>query len=118
MKSDHERRKKIKHREFMQHLRAHKEEFNEWHRKRAKDRKKIVNQAKGIYDNKKKSKEDTVDKEEKIRLGAIKSGNLPLYFAHLNKVKNNKIKELLGQTNKFLKELGAKVLVQKGSNQD
>jgi ATP-dependent helicase STH1/SNF2 len=32
--------------------------------------------------------------------------------------KKTKIRELLGQTNKFLKELGAKVLVQKGANQE
>ena len=40
------------------------------------------------------------------------------YFELVKQAKNNKIKELLGQTNKFLKELGAKVLIQKGNNQD
>jgi hypothetical protein len=40
------------------------------------------------------------------------------YFELVKEAKNNKIQELLGQTNKFLKELGAKVLVQKGNNQD
>jgi hypothetical protein len=49
MKSDYERRKKIKHKELMLNLKIHKEEFLEWHRKKLKDRKKIVNQAKAIY---------------------------------------------------------------------
>jgi len=40
----------------MQHLRIHKEEFLEWHRKKQKDRKKITNQAKANYDTKKKEK--------------------------------------------------------------
>ena len=40
------------------------------------------------------------------------------YFELVKEAKNNKIKELLGQTNKFLKELGAKVLIQKGNSQD
>lgn len=40
------------------------------------------------------------------------------YFRILKEAKNSKINELLGQTNKFLKELGAKVLIQKGNNQD
>jgi hypothetical protein len=46
VKSDHERRKKIKHKEFL-----------EWHRKKQKDRKKVANQAKANYDIKKKEKE-------------------------------------------------------------
>ena len=40
------------------------------------------------------------------------------YFDELKKAKNSKINELFSQTNKFLKELGAKVLVQKGNDQD
>jgi ATP-dependent helicase STH1/SNF2 len=36
------------------------------------------------------------------------------YILLLEGTKNQKIKELLDQTNKFLKQLGAKVLVQKG----
>lgn len=32
--------------------------------------------------------------------------------------KKSKIRELLSQTNRFLKELGAKVLVQKGATQE
>ncbi len=42
----------------MQHLRLHKEEFFEYHRKKQKDRKKMVNQAKIAYESKKKSKDD------------------------------------------------------------
>jgi ATP-dependent helicase STH1/SNF2 len=118
MKSDHERRKKIKHKEFMQHLRAHKEEFMEWHRKKQKDRKKIANQAKAIIDAKRKSKEDLEDKATQARLKALQQQDMTKYFELVKEAKNNKIKELLGQTNKFLKELGAKVLIQKGNNQD
>lgn len=40
------------------------------------------------------------------------------YFKLVELEKNNKIKELLNQTDKFLKELGAKVLIQKGTSQD
>jgi hypothetical protein len=80
MKSDHERRKKIKHKEFMQHLRAHKEEFMEWHRKKQKDRKKIANQAKAIIDAKRKSKEDLEDKATLARLKALKQQDMTEYF--------------------------------------
>ena len=102
----------------MQHLRAHKQDFMEWHRKKQKDRKKIANQAKGIIDAKRKSKEDLEDKATLARLKALKQQDMTEYFKLVKQAKNNKIKELLGQTNKFLKELGAKVLVQKGNNND
>ena len=40
------------------------------------------------------------------------------YLALVEEEKKSKIRELLSQTNKFLKELGAKVLVQKGAMQE
>ncbi len=91
MKSDHERRKKIKHREFMQHLRTHKEEFFEWHRKKQRDRKKVVNQAKANYDAKKKSKEDNDNKEYEKRLKILQAQDMPRYFEALKEAKDTKI---------------------------
>ena len=102
----------------MQHLRIHKEEFLEWHRKKQKDRKKISNQAKSNYDLKKKEKEMIQDKKDFERLEALKKQDMVTYFKLVELEKNNKIKELLNQTDKFLKELGAKVLIQKGTSQD
>lgn len=40
------------------------------------------------------------------------------YLELVEEEKKTKIKELLSQTNKFLKELGAKVLIQKGTVQE
>jgi hypothetical protein len=42
---------------------------------------------------------------------------MEIYLELVEEEKKTKIKELLNQTNSFLKELGAKVLVQKGVNQ-
>ena len=56
----------------MQHLRIHKEEFLDWHRKKQKDRKKLTNQAKSIYDMKKKEKDMIQDKKAEERLNALK----------------------------------------------
>lgn len=36
----------------MQHLRSHLDEFTEWHRKKLKDRKKVITQAKAQIDAK------------------------------------------------------------------
>lgn len=41
-----------------------------------------------------------------------------IYLELVEQEKKSKIKQLLSQTNKFLKELGAKVLVQKGTIQE
>lgn len=38
------------------------------------------------------------------------------YIEYIKETKNEKIKNLLNQTNNFLKQLGAKVLLQKGEN--
>lgn len=46
MKTDNDRRKRMVHKECMQHLKLHKEEFMEWHRKKIKDRKKLATQVK------------------------------------------------------------------------
>lgn len=99
-------------------MRIHKEEFLEWHRKKQKDRKKISNQAKSNYDLKRKEKEMIQDKKDQERLEALKKQDMVTYFKLVELEKNNKIKELLNQTDKFLKELGAKVLIQKGTSQD
>ncbi len=48
----------------------------------------------------------------------LKAHNMEIYLELVEEEKKTKIKELLSQTNKFLKELGAKVLVQKGATQE
>ncbi len=58
------------------------------------------------------------DKKDIERLIALKKQDMVTYFKLVELEKNNKIKELLNQTDKFLKELGAKVLIQKGTSQD
>ena len=58
------------------------------------------------------------DKKAEERLIALKKQDYETYFKLVELEKNNKIKELLGQTDKFLKELGAKVLIQKGNSQE
>lgn len=76
------------------------------------------NQAKSIYDLKKKEKEMIQDKKAEERLNALKKQDMETYLKLVELEKNSKIKELLSQTDKFLKELGAKVLIQKGTTQD
>ena len=106
------------HRECMQILKPHREEFMEWHRKKVKDRKKLSNQVKSQLETRKKEKEELEEKRKIARLRELKAQNMEIYLELVEEEKKTKIKELLSQTNKFLKELGAKVLVQKGTSKE
>lgn len=52
----------------MQHLKLHREEFMEWHKKKLKDRKKMVYQVKSQIETKKKEKEELEEKKKVARL--------------------------------------------------
>jgi hypothetical protein len=56
------------HKECMQHLKIHKEDFMEWHRKKIKDRKKLANQVKGYIETKRKEKEELEERRKIARL--------------------------------------------------
>jgi len=106
------------HNECMQHLKVHREEFLEWHRKKLKDRKKLVAQVKSTIEARRKEKEELEEKRKIARLKELKAQNMEIYLELVEEEKKSKIRELLSQTNRFLKELGAKVLVQKGAAQE
>ena len=103
MKSDYEKRKKRKQKEMLEMMRDHKEQFLEFHRKREKERKKLVNQARDNVDKKKKNEDDIECKNAKIRIQLLKENDYKTYFDELKKAKNTKIQELFNQTNKFLR---------------
>jgi hypothetical protein len=103
MKTDNDRRKRMMHKECMQHLKIHKEEFFEWHRKKLKDRKKIAMQVKGSIETKRKEKEELEEKRKIARLKELKAQNMEIYLELVEEEKKTKIKELLSQTNRFLK---------------
>lgn len=63
----------------------------------------MVNQARDIYDKRKKKNDDVELKEEKKRITLLKENNMQEYLEQLKKAKNTKINELFNQTNKFLK---------------
>ena len=102
-RSDNDKKKRMIHRECMQNLKLHREEFMEWHRKKLKERKKLSNQVKGHIETKKKEKEEIEEKKKIARLKELKAQNMEVYLDLVEEEKKNKIKELLGQTNQFLK---------------
>lgn len=80
VKTEQDRRKKLKHKEFMQHLKMHKEEFSEWHKKKLKDLKKVISQAKTTIELKKKDEEEKEKKKKVARLNILKTQNIEKYI--------------------------------------
>lgn len=64
----------------MQHLKLHREEFMEWHKKKLKDRKKMVYQVKSQIETKKKEKEELEEKKKVARLRELKAQNMEIYL--------------------------------------
>lgn len=74
--------------------------------------------AKSVFDSIVKKKEEEENEAQRRRLQALKENDMESYLKLAKDTKNQKIQELLEQTNKYLKELGAKVLEQKGEKPD
>ena len=58
------------------------------------------------------------EKNDKERLKALKENNIDIYIDLLNNTKNDRLLKILEQTDTFLRQLGAKVLIQKGEGGD
>lgn len=107
-----EKRKKKKHKEFLQQLWMHQNEFFDFHKKIRKQCKKRGNQSKVIL------QKTSLDRDQRLRLELLKMNKMEEYEKKVKEMKDEKIQNLLRKTNEFLKNLGAKVLVQKGGSKD
>jgi ATP-dependent helicase STH1/SNF2 len=75
---------------------------------------KLANNVRGHLDWKDRQELSRKEKNEKERLKALKANDIDAYIDLINNTKNNRLLEILHQTDKFLRELGAKVKLQKG----
>ncbi|CAD8057910.1 unnamed protein product [Paramecium primaurelia] len=114
VKHEQARRKRIKQKEFMQAIFAHQIEFMEFHRKKYKHARKRSVQFKVVLEQK-DQKQQHIDKQ--MRLKDIKQGDMVTYIQKLEKLdeaKKERVVSILRQTDQFLKDIGAKVKIQKG----
>ena len=118
IKSEQEKRKKLKQRAFLQELFVCNTDFAEFHKRKAKFLKKTANNAKMQLEALKKKDQKEIDNDERERLEAIKAQNFKVYGDLLKKAKNQRIMEILEETDNFLKEIGSKVIESKGENLD
>ena len=118
IKNDQDHRKRLRHMEFVNAVFKHQQEFYEFHRKKYRVSKKRIQHVKSHLEWLEKKEQDQKDKQEKERVKALKAQDFEAYIDLVQKTKNTRILELLNQTDGFLRQIGAKVKIQKGENPD
>ncbi|CAD8149787.1 unnamed protein product [Paramecium pentaurelia] len=111
IKHEQARRKKIKQKEFMSAIFAHQIEFMEFHRKKYKHARKRSVQFKVVLEQREQQR------DKQMRMEHIRRGNLETYLQVLEKLdeaKKERVVSILRQTDQFLKDIGARVKIQKG----
>lgn len=110
IKFEQDQRRRSKKKNFIKLVNICNHEFQDFHKKRKKFLKKMTSQAKTQLENSKKKLETNIDEDEKIRIQAIKTQNFEEYITLIEKAKNNRIRNLLAETDNFLKEIRDKLI--------
>lgn len=117
IKFEQDQRRKSKKKNFIKFVNICNHEFQDFHRKMKKTMKKVAVQAKVHLENSKKKMETTIDEDEKIRIQAIKTQNFKEYIVLIEKAKNDRIRNLLAETDNFLKEIRNKLIKSQAGNE-
>ncbi|CAG9314111.1 SMARCA4_1 [Blepharisma stoltei] len=102
---------------FLSEVLNHQQDFFDFHRRNHANLRKNIYGGKGYLDYLDRQEKAKRDKDEKERLKALKDNNMEIYVDLLAKTKNERLLKILQQTDSFLREIGAKVLLQKGDNE-
>lgn len=91
-------------------------QFSEFHKKRAKFLKKISQNAKYFLDHVQKKTEQFEINEQRKRIEAFKAKEMDKYLDLLMQTKEKRIRDILEETENFLREIGIKIFENKGQN--
>jgi len=114
MRHEKDQRKRARHREFLRDLHAHQAAFFEFHKRKQKTIKKRSIGFKAYIEMIEKREKEALDKQTTARVNALKQKDFDAYMDMVQKAKNTRIIELLKQTEGFMRQLGAKVKIQRG----
>ena len=106
--------RQIQMRELLPSLLNFQHDFMEFHNKKEQYLKKQVYTAKNHLEWLDRKRQSVKDKMEKERMKALKENDFDTYLQLISSAKNNRLLDILKQTDSFLRQLGAKVRVQKG----
>ena len=96
-----------------QEIPAHYERFMEFHRSMREGALVIAQRCAKALSTVERKKVEMKEKEEKERMRLLRTNNYDEYVKLLRQTKNKRLNELLDQTDRFLQDIGMKVLVQK-----
>jgi len=114
MRCGSELRKRQLQQDLMSELGSFYKDFSEFHRKKYGAAKKTAIGTKAKAEYLEKQDQLVRDRMEKERIKRLKDDDFGGYIELVNSAKNNRLLDILNQTDSFLRELGAKVLLQKG----
>lgn len=109
IKIEQEKRKRLKTRAFMNEVFQCNSEFLEFHKQRVKGAKKLANSIKLQIEVMRKRDQQEMDNDTRERLELLRAKNVDGYLDILKKVKDQRIIELLQETDAFLKDICSKV---------
>lgn len=119
MRNGQESKKRGKERQFLLELLEHHREFFDFHvakhvRVTQNALKKRVFGAKNFLENVNRQESAKLEKSKTERFKALKENDFETYIDLVYMTKNEQLLKILNQTDQFFKQLGAKVLFQKG----
>lgn len=111
MRSGQETRKKTRHKEFLNEILQHAKDFHEFHKKRQTQTKRKAIIFKNFLEHraKKETKEKTMEDQKRKQL--LRDNNFDDWIKLVNFEKNERLMEILSQTNNYIEELGQKVSI-------
>ena len=96
-----------------QEIPGHYEKFMNFHRAVREGAKVLAEKCSRALTAVERKKVEQKEKEEKERMRLLRSNNYDEYVKLLRQTKNKRLNEILDQTDRFLQDIGVKVLVQK-----
>lgn len=111
--ADEEQAQRGRRADFLTTLTAHAEEFRAFHREARRGAQRLGRAVLSDFDGKARKERRDGERERKERLKALKENNMEEYMKLVHDSKNERINQLLQETDKYLLELGTKVSQQK-----
>ena len=102
-------KKRAARRIFLQDILAHASAFKDYHAKLNVHVKKMSVQVLQYITASERRKRKEEDKERKLRMKALKANDMDAYMKLVQNHKNDRLSQLIEQTNVFLKQIGEKV---------
>ena len=114
IKAEQEKRRKMKEKLFMTKVFENNLFFADFHKKKLKFLKKISGSAKFTQESIKKRKIQLIKSKDNKRLEDLKNERMDEYIKKLEETKDRKILQILEETHNFLREIGMKIVLNKG----